>query len=387
MMSDAFVVRLLVNAAWQVPLWALLAYVLDVLLRRWSGHWRVAVWRGSLVGAAMMPVAVALWNPTPQVTAGFVLPVQTVVVAATSREWTFSVAWAYSAVLAFLFARLLWRLRRLRDLNPETASVPLTFGVRAPVVVIPERFAREATALAREAALAHETVHVEQRDYLYLLLMELVTLPVAMHPVVAWMKWRYRNAVEMRCDELAAVRFADPTTYAQGLLDAARVLSGGAGPALAAGFWDQDTLEERMTNLMEAKTMPGVGKRLLAGVAMLAVGFGMVAVSARYATAAQADGKVYKVGKDGVSAPKVLQKVEPKYSESAKDAKVEGSVTLKLEITPEGRAEKFQVAKSLEPTLDQAAIEAVKQWKFQPAQKAGKPVRVSATIEVQFRLL
>ena len=45
-----------------------------------------------------------------------------------------------------------------------------------------------------------------------------------------------------------------------------------------------------------------------------------------------------------------------------------------------------KVVKSLEPTLDANAIEAVKTWKFEPAMKDGKPVAVQINVEVSFRL-
>jgi TonB family protein len=390
MMSDAFVVRLLVNAAWQVPLCGLVAVMLDAALGHWPAHWRVAVWRGALLSAALIPVAAALWDPTPTVTAGFVLPAVQSAGGASPQASFFSIGRVYALVVSFFALRLGRRWWRLRTLSADTVGVPLTFGVRKAVVVMPARFDREATGLAREAALAHETVHVEQRDYLHLLVAELVTLPLAMHPAMAWMKARLRRAVEMRCDELAAAKFADPREYAQGLIDAARVLTEGQGVALAPGFWSsKTTFEERMTNLMQIKRMPGRLARTAAAGAMLAAGVAVVSVSARYATAAQVqqqDGKVYKAGQDGVSPPKLMYKVEPQYSEAAHDAKVSGVVTLGLQISPEGQADHYQVLTSLEPSLDQAAIDAVKQWRFEPARKNGVPVRVSATIEVHFRL-
>ena len=49
-------------------------------------------------------------------------------------------------------------------------------------------------------------------------------------------------------------------------------------------------------------------------------------------------------------------------------------------------AKVIDVIKSLDRGLDQNTVEAVRQWRFKPAEKDGKPVRVAATIEVNFRL-
>jgi len=97
-------------------------------------------------------------------------------------------------------------------------------------------------------------------------------------------------------------------------------------------------------------------------------------------------GNVFKVG-GGVSAPILLHKVEPEYSEEARKAKYQGTVLLYIEVSPDGKATNIRVARSLGLGLDEKAIEAVKQWKFKPGYKNGTPVTVAATIEVNFRLL
>ena len=97
-------------------------------------------------------------------------------------------------------------------------------------------------------------------------------------------------------------------------------------------------------------------------------------------------GGVYRVG-GGVSAPVLLYKKEPEYSEEARKAKYQGTVTLYVEVDPSGRATNIRVLHSLGLGLDEKAIEAVKQWKFKPGMKDGKPVTVQASIEVNFRLL
>jgi TonB family protein len=97
-------------------------------------------------------------------------------------------------------------------------------------------------------------------------------------------------------------------------------------------------------------------------------------------------GGVYRVG-GGVTAPSLLYKKEPEYSEEARKAKYQGTVLLYIEVDPSGRATNIKVQRSLGLGLDEKAIEAVKQWKFKPGYKDGKPVTVAATIEVNFRLL
>jgi TonB family protein len=95
---------------------------------------------------------------------------------------------------------------------------------------------------------------------------------------------------------------------------------------------------------------------------------------------------IHHVGEGGTTAPKVLHKVDPDYTKEAKDAKIEGTVVLTVEVHPDGRAHNMHVERSLDPGLDQKALEAVKQWEFRPGKKDGKPVAVAATIEINFRL-
>ena len=97
-------------------------------------------------------------------------------------------------------------------------------------------------------------------------------------------------------------------------------------------------------------------------------------------------GGAFRIG-GGVSAPSVLTKVEPEYSEEARKAKWQGVVVLRLVVDDQGRPQKLEVVRSLGLGLDQKAIEAVEKWRFKPGMKDGKPVPVVATIEVNFRLL
>src|SRR5215831_7528619 len=97
-------------------------------------------------------------------------------------------------------------------------------------------------------------------------------------------------------------------------------------------------------------------------------------------------GGVFRVG-GGVTAPQLLTKIEPEYSEEARKAKYQGTVLLYVQVDPSGRAVNMRVLHSLGLGLDEKAMEAVKKWKFRPGTKDGKPVTVEAQIEVNFRLL
>jgi periplasmic protein TonB len=96
-------------------------------------------------------------------------------------------------------------------------------------------------------------------------------------------------------------------------------------------------------------------------------------------------GGAYRVG-GGVSAPKALYAPDPEYSEEARKAKYQGTVVLWLVVDASGRPQQIRVQRSLGMGLDEKAIEAVKQWKFDPARKDGQAVPVMINVEVNFRL-
>jgi TonB family protein len=96
-------------------------------------------------------------------------------------------------------------------------------------------------------------------------------------------------------------------------------------------------------------------------------------------------GGVFKVG-GGVSAPRPTFQPDPEYSEEARKAKYQGTCVLMLVVGPDGHPRDIRVGRSLGLGLDEKAVEAVKQWRFEPAMKDGKPVAVAISVQVEFRL-
>ena len=96
-------------------------------------------------------------------------------------------------------------------------------------------------------------------------------------------------------------------------------------------------------------------------------------------------GGPYKVG-GGVSAPRPIYSPDPDYSEEARKAKYQGTVVLWMVVGPDGRTHQIRVMRTLGLGLDEKAIEAVREWRFEPARRNGQPVSVEISVEVSFRL-
>jgi TonB family protein len=86
-----------------------------------------------------------------------------------------------------------------------------------------------------------------------------------------------------------------------------------------------------------------------------------------------------------IKPPKLIKKVEPVYPEAAKKAKIQGTVILELTTDIYGRVKNVRVLRSI-PELDQAAIDAAKQWIYEPALIDGKPKGIIFTATVAFHL-
>lgn len=95
-------------------------------------------------------------------------------------------------------------------------------------------------------------------------------------------------------------------------------------------------------------------------------------------------GGIYRPG-GAVSAPSVIKEVKPRYPSEALRHLIQGTVVVELVVTSEGLPSRIRVVKSLDPGgLDDEAVAAVTQWRFEPGRLSGKPVDVLVTIMVDF---
>ena len=96
-------------------------------------------------------------------------------------------------------------------------------------------------------------------------------------------------------------------------------------------------------------------------------------------------GGVYRVG-GGIAAPQALSTPDPVYTEEARRAKTQGTCVLAMVVDAEGHPRDIRVIRGLGFGLDAKAIEAVRQWRFDPAKKDGKAVNVLINVQVEFKL-
>jgi periplasmic protein TonB len=86
-----------------------------------------------------------------------------------------------------------------------------------------------------------------------------------------------------------------------------------------------------------------------------------------------------------IKEPKKVRNVNPTYPDIAKQARVQGIVILECTISPQGKVTDVKLLRGI-PLLDQAAIDAVKQWVYTPTLLNGVPVPVIMTVTVNFKL-
>jgi len=95
---------------------------------------------------------------------------------------------------------------------------------------------------------------------------------------------------------------------------------------------------------------------------------------------------VYRLS-DGVTLPQLIHKVEPEFTDEARKARHQGVVRMRLVVGSDGLVQRAELTNRLGLGLDERAIEAVRQWRFRPGTRNGRPVNVEAEVEVTFRLL
>jgi len=87
----------------------------------------------------------------------------------------------------------------------------------------------------------------------------------------------------------------------------------------------------------------------------------------------------------GITPPRLIHQVAPKPDSGDKGFRISGTVLVALVVSSKGLPVNVRVARSVDKEIDQSAVDAVREWRFEPARKDGKPVAVKVTVEIPFQ--
>ncbi len=156
----------------------------------------------------------------------------------------------------------------------DQARVPYTIGARRPLILLPAAFCSGADETRLLSVIGHEMAHVARRDFLSNLICELVSLPIAFHPLAFLIKRQIDRTRELACDELVTSHVLAPRVYARSLLWAADVSRQYSAQPFVLSILDGKILEERIMRLTRNKSRLGPGPArvlMLAAISLLCV--------------------------------------------------------------------------------------------------------------------
>lgn len=329
------------------------------------------------------------------------------------------------------------RLRRHVDvLVTSDETVPMTFGLFHPTIVVPESIASRPEQL--RMTLAHELTHVRRWDYLRGLVERLIGSLFVIQPLTRQLRRQISSCREMACDmEVLDLLSCSKRAYAALLFETSLPTPRREPFAVAMS----DSPGHLKRRILAMKTHAGKSLRsartagLAAGVAVLCIAGLMSgcatgstdtylnvkvgawelivrsgadqpltsspaeppanAVTAERSSEEEIDDRADDDGPDvfvaveqmpklkgGLSA--LAQKIE--YPEEARQAGVEGNVIIQFVVDEQGNVIEPSVLRGIGAGCDREALEVVRQAEFEPGRQRGKPVQVKMSLPVRFTL-
>jgi len=438
---EFWILAYLVNSLWQVPLLFAAGWLAARALCSAGAEVEHHVWVGTLVLQSLLPagstfsfdgwptLAFLGWNANKagEAQVSVVMGGGTGIGVLPSPGWLLAaIATSYVAVVTWFFARFLWRAIALPALRREAIPVhltgeaalfwercsrgfagvsiaassrifsPVTLGLRRELILLPADMAPLLPARELHTIIAHEFAHIHRKDFLKNLLYQLLSLPVAYHPLLWLTQTRIMESREMVCDQMATV-MTGRNEYAQSLLRLASLLVAGKLQITphTIGIFDANLFERRLMNLTEnPKNLQGAAR--VAVVTACAV-LGLATCGTALALGMHVDAAPASANSNATKTPKqlsipsavmsrnLLNKVVPTYPPAAKKAKIQGTVVLSAVIGKDGNIENLRVL-SGPSELQQSALDAVRQWTYKPYLLNGDPVEVLTTVNVVYML-
>jgi bla regulator protein BlaR1 len=291
------------NHLWQSTLFGAAVWGLTLALRKNRAALRYWLWLAASI-KFLVPFSLLVsagshmgWRPTPAIAP----PRVAVVMTQIGQPFTIAPAsapapsvlpkllmavWFFGAGAGLLFwLRCLWRIRAIeRAAAPLPLDLPIpvrsspariepgVFGIRRPVLVLPDGITARLTPEQFAAVLAHELCHVRRRDNLTAAIHMMVEVVFWFHPLVWWIRTQLAAERERACDEEVVRTAGDPQVYAEGILNVCKFYL--ESPAACVSGITGADLKRRIAEILSGQvahslTLPN--KLLLATAAVAAI--------------------------------------------------------------------------------------------------------------------
>jgi TonB family protein len=390
---------------WQV---LLIACLLLPALQPWR---IIVVGSARIVGLPVFPITTLVGQPNARSTP---FPIYSTVALVLVMGITLRLLWLLVGLFRLSFYRRNSRLiaglpeavkemRLYVGVQPEIyisteISGPVTFGLGRSAVLFPDSFLEMDPKLQRPIA-CHEFLHVRRRDWLFVVLEDILRSLFWFHPAIWWAVSRIQLHREQTVDREVLNITGERKPYLESLLHIASTRNRLAAVP-APLFLKECHLAQRVALMVKEVAMSktrvfvslSAAILLLLCTGRLATGWfplqapGISKEGAQQATHVVANPMREPIRVGGnVQETKLIYRAEPVYPEMAKKSRVSGNVILQVTTNEAGEVYEVRVMRG-HPLLNDAAIDAVRQWRYSPTLLNGEPVPVIATVTVIFRL-
>jgi len=299
---------------------------------------------------------------------------------------------------------------KIRLFTSPNAPYPMALGIFRPIILIPENLLLDSQDNQLKGILIHELSHIHHKDLLTGIVQRLITAIYWWNPLAYALSSTYSRAREEVSDTHVLLQ-NDSKEYAECLINLAETTTLWKRMSISVGLASPHIpLKDRVKHILSKERIMDTNIKKSTIAVMAAAAFLLVLgiAGSRLIFAndqpepaiEKADYKLpdslaqdqeeqkqekEKSEKQNIKPPKLIKTVDPVYPEEARKAGIEGIVVLEATTDKTGHVKSVRVLKSI-PMLDQAAIDAVKQWVYEPMVIDGEPKGVTFTTTTRFTL-
>jgi TonB family protein len=314
------------------------------------------------------------------------------------------------AVLLDSAEKVFFKQNKTRVFATHKVPYPMALGVFKPIILIPERMLHKCRDYQLKGILIHELSHIYHKDLLTGILQRFITAMYWWNPLSYALSRTYSRAREEVSDTHVLLQ-NDSKEYAECLINLAEKTTLWKQLSVSVGLASPHIpLKDRVKHILSKERIMDtkIKKSTIAVMGALAFllvlgisGSRLIFANAQAnSTIEKADYKLPDIAaqdqkeqeqeqkkseKKDIKPPKLLTQVDPVYPEEARKAGIEGIVVVEAATDETGHVKSVKVLKSI-PMLDQAAIDAVKQWVYEPMVINGEPKGIVFTTTVRFSL-